>query len=54
MHRRAFAAVEHAVLNARRIGCMPHFAAEGINLAYEMTLCRAADGGITGQIADGI
>ena len=54
VHGRALAAVEQTILNARRIRCTSHFAAKRINFTHQMSLCRAANGGITWHIADGI
>ena len=54
VHGRPFAAVEHPVLDAGLIGCTRHLAAERIELAHEVALARAADGGVAGHIADGV
>ena len=48
---RALAQVQHPVLDARAIGRLRHLAAERVELAHEMALPRAADGGIAGHIA---
>ena len=52
MDRRAFAAVEHAILNTSRIGSPRHFTAQRINLAHQMAFCRAADSRIARHVAD--
>ena len=52
MYGRTFAAVEHAVLDACRIRCTRHFAAQRVNLADEMPLGCTADRWVTGHIAD--
>ena len=54
VHGRPFAAVEHPVLDAGLIGRARHLAAERIELAHEVPLARAADGGVAGHIADGV
>ena len=54
VHGRPFAAVEHPVLDAGLIGRARHFAAERVELAHEVALARAADGGVAGHIADGV
>ena len=50
--RRAFAGVEHAELDAGLVGRLGHLAAERVNLADELALREAADGGIAGHLAD--
>ena len=52
MYRRAFAAVKHFRLNKRRIGSLSHFAAESVNLADKMPLCRSAYTRIARKISD--
>ena len=47
----ALAPVEHPVLDAGFIRRLCHLAAEGVELAHEMALSRAADGGVAGHIA---
>ena len=47
----ALAAVEHAVLDAGFIRGLCHLAAEGVELAHEMALACAADGGVAGHVA---
>ena len=54
VHGRPFAAVEHPVLDAGLIGRARHLAAERIELAHEVALARAADGGVAGHVADGV
>ena len=50
--RRAFAPVEHPELQAGGVGRPGHFAAQGVDFPHQLSLCRAADGGVAGQIAD--
>ena len=52
-HGRTLAAVEHAELDARRIGHPAHQPVERIDLADQMALAETADGGIAGHRADG-
>ena len=54
VYGRPFAAVEHPVLDAGLIGRARHLAAERVELAHEMALARAADGGVAGHVADGV
>ena len=49
MHSRAFAAVEHAALQGGIVDGAAHFAAQCVHLAHQMSLARAADGGIAGH-----
>ena len=51
VHGRALAAVEHAVLDAAGVRRAAHLAAEGVELAHEMALARAANGGVAGHVA---
>ena len=53
-HRRALAPIEHPELDAGRIGDAPHHAVQRIDLADQMALADAADGGIAGHLADGL
>ena len=48
------AAVEHPVLDAGLIRRARHLAAEGVKLAHEMALARAADGGVAGHVPHGV
>ena len=48
------ASVEHTILDAAGVGGTRHLPAQGVQLADEMSLARAADGGIAGHIAHGI
>ena len=50
----AFAAVEHAVLDACTVGRTGHFAAERVQLAHELPLAGAADGRIARHIAHAV
>ena len=52
--RQAFAGVEHARLDERIVDGAAHFAAERVNFAHQMSLTRAADGGVAGHEGDGI
>ena len=54
MDGRPLAGVEHAGLDERVVDGAAHFAAERVDLADEMPLARAADGGIAGHEGDGI
>ena len=49
-----FARVEHAGLDERIVDGPAHFAAERVNLAHQMPLARAADGGVAGHEGDGV
>ena len=52
-HRRPLAAIEHAKLDAARIGDAAHQAIERIDLADQMALAEPADRRIAGHGADG-
>jgi hypothetical protein len=52
MHRRAFAAIEQAELNAGLVDGLAHCAAEGIDFANDVTLRHAADGRVAAHLAD--
>ena len=52
VHRRAFASVEHAVLDAGHVRRARHLAAQRVDLAHQMPLGRAADRGVAGHVAD--
>ena len=52
VHRRAFAKVEHAALYHHFVRRFAHFSAKGVNFAHKVTLCRAADGRVTGHIGN--
>ena len=53
-HRRAAAAIEQLELNAGRVDRAAHQPAERVDLANEMTLCRAANRGIARHVRDGV
>ena len=53
LHRRALAAVQHAELDAGRVGDAAHQAVERVDLAHQMALAEPADGRIAGHLADG-
>ena len=48
---RAFAPIEHPILDAAGVGGLSHFTAQSIQLSNQMTLAGAADGGIAWHIA---
>ena len=52
--RRSLAPIENAKLDAALVGDPAHQSVEGIDLADEMALAQAADGGIAGHGADGV
>ena len=52
LHRRAFAPVQHAELDAGEVGDLAHEAVEGVDLAHQVALAEAADGRIAGHFAD--
>ena len=54
MDRRAFAPVQHPVLDTAVIRGHAHLAAQGIQFPDQVSLAGAADGGIAGHIAYGI
>ena len=54
LHCRALALVEHTVLQGGAVGVESHFAAERVDLAHQMPLRRAADGGVAGHKADAV
>ena len=53
-HRRTFAGVEAAKLNAGGVDVFRHFTAQGVDLLNNLPLGQAADGGVAGHGADGI
>ena len=52
--RRAATAVQQLELDAGRVDGLAHQAAEGVDLANQMSLCRAADGRITGHMPNSV
>ena len=54
VHCGAFAAIEHAELDAGFIDNPAHFAAERVDLAHDLSLGDAADGRVATHLADGI
>ena len=52
-HRRAFAAIQHAELDAAAVGDPAHQAVQRVDLADQMALAEAADRRIAGHRADG-
>ena len=51
MHSRAFALVQHPVLDAGRIRSHTHLATQSVQFPNQMALAGATDGGIAGHIA---
>ena len=51
---RSLCGIQHAELNAGRIGVQPHRAAEGIDLTDHMPLRQTSDRRVTGHLPDGI
>ena len=54
LHRRALAHVQHAHLQGGLVRVDPHFSAQRVYFAYEVPLCRAADGGIARHKGDAV
>lgn len=54
MDRWAFSPVQHPVLNAAGVRRPAHFAAQCVQLPDQMTLSRAANGGVAGHVANGV
>ena len=54
MHRRAFAAIEHAKLDAGGVDRPAHRAAERVDLADDLPLADAADRRVAAHLADGV
>ena len=54
VHGGALAAVEQAELDGGGVGEEAHGAAEGVDLADDLALGDAADGGVAGHLADGV
>ena len=52
-HRRTFAAVEDAPLDAGAVGRTRHDAAEGVDFFDKVAFADAADGGVAAHLADG-
>jgi hypothetical protein len=51
---RALGGIQHAELNASRIGVQPHRSAEGIDLTDHVALCQTSDRRITGHLPNGV
>ena len=51
MDGRAFAPVQHPVLDAGFVGGHAHFPAQRVQLPHQMSLAGSTDGGVTGHIA---
>ena len=49
-----FAPVEHPVLDAGFVGSQRHLTAQCIQFSHQVTLSCAADGGVTGEVGNGI
>ena len=54
VHGGAFAPVEQAELEARRVGEDPHRPAQGVDLSDDLPLGHAADGRVATHLADGV
>ena len=54
VHGGAFAAIEHAELDARGVDRAAHGPAEGVDFAHDLPFGHAADGRIAAHLADGI
>ena len=54
MHRRAFAAIEQAELNARGIDRLAHRTAEGVDFTHDLPLGNATDRRIAAHLGDGV
>ena len=54
VHRRTFAAIEQAELDAGGVDRPAHRAAQGVDLADDLSLGHAADGRIAAHLADGV
>ena len=54
MDGRAFATVEHPVLDAGMVGRRPHLAPQRVQLPHQVPLSGAADGGVAGHISHGV
>jgi hypothetical protein len=54
VHGSTLAGVEHAKVDARMINDAPHFAAERVNFANDLSLGDATDRRITAHLSDGI
>ena len=52
VYRRALSEVQHPVLDAAAVRRFGHFAAQRVELTHQMSLSRAADGGVAGHVAD--
>lgn len=50
----SFGCVEEAELDAGFVDGFGHFAAEGVQLADEVTFAESTDGGVAGHLADGL
>ena len=54
LHRRAFAGVQGAELDAGAVGGARHEAAQGVDFAHQMAFANAADGRIAAHRAEGV
>ncbi len=52
--RRTLLGVQHPELEAGHVGGLAHLAAQGIDLAGEVSLGQTADGGVAGHLSDGV
>ncbi len=53
-HRRPFAGIEGAELDARMVGGTGHDAAQGVDLLHQVALADAADGGVAAHLPQGL
>ena len=54
LNRRPSAPVERSVLNLRRVDQSSHLAAKGVYLSDDIALREPSDGGVAGELADGV
>ena len=54
LHRRPFAGVEHAKLDAGGVGVQAHDPTQSVDLAHDVALGQAADRRIAGHLGDGV
>ena len=54
VHRRAFAQVEHPVLDTGLVRRPGHFTPQRVQLPYQVAFARAADGGVAGHVAHAV
>ena len=54
VHSRAFALVQHPALQVGGVGGQAHQPAQSVHLPHQGALCRPADAGVAGHIADAV